>query len=49
MDTGDQEHFDECESVMSDALRCIRSSAFEWKVSFSCAYLSPLSLPLALN
>lgn len=31
VDTGDQEHFDECESVMSDALRCIRSSAFEWK------------------
>ena len=33
MDTGDQERFDECESVMSDLLRSIRSSASDWKVS----------------
>ncbi len=35
MDTGDQERFDECESVMNDVLRNIRSVGYQWQVRIS--------------
>lgn len=41
-DTGDQDRFDECESVMSDVLRTIRSVANQWKARFSS--FMPLNL-----
>ncbi|KAI5123541.1 hypothetical protein M0805_006700 [Coniferiporia weirii] len=31
VDTGDQERFDECESVMSEVLRSVRTAASQWK------------------